>query len=235
MYQHARRIKTILFRKGLILSVLVISFWWAGCSGCQNPQTVSTQASNLDVNIAVSDITETPSDGKVLVVMQFLQNGNVVQLAPDATTSCNGVTLTYNGLLFGNAGRVPLVATGGVYAFTHIRSGVITNVNITVPPRPVFSAPTVDGASLARTNSFTIHYVAGTGTAIYGGASDGTHNVNNSQADNGTFVGLDVSGFNSGPGSLTIQRELQNSIAGTGFHSATEKFFITKAATITWQ
>lgn len=235
MHATLRRVGNVLCSQGLALAVLLISIWNAGCNGCQNPQTVSAPASGLDVTLAISDITENPSDGKVLIVMQFLQNGNVVQLASDAATSCNGVALTYNGLLNGNAGRVPLVAAGGTYVFSHVRSGVTTNVTITVPPRPVFSPPTVDGATLARTNNFTIHYVAGSGVAVFGGAGDGTHNVNNSQADNGMFVGLDVSGFNAGPGSLTIQRELQNSVSGTGFHSATERFYITKAASITWQ
>ncbi|HMK39767.1 MAG TPA: hypothetical protein VK569_10525 [Bacteroidota bacterium] len=220
---------------GFLVMILSLSFWGAGCSGCQNPSTVSAPASQVDVILSVSDISETPSDGKVLVVMQFQQNGTVVQLASDASTSCNGVALTYNGLVFGNAGRVPLVAAGGTYAFTHIRSGVTTNVSITVPPRPVFSPPTVDGATIMRTSSLTIHYVAGTGVAVFGGASDGTHDLNNSQPDNGTFTGLNVSGFNAGPGTLSIQRELQFPVTGTGFHSATERFYITKTAAVTWQ
>jgi hypothetical protein len=220
---------------GIVPLILAISIVWAGCSGCQDPPTVSVPASGLDVNLSVSDITESPSDGKVLVVMQFLQNGTVVQLASDATTSCNGVALTYNGLLFGHAGRVPLVLTGGVYAFRHTRSAVTTNVSITVPPRPVLLPPTVNGATLPRTNSLTIHYVAGTGIAVYGGASDGTQSLSNSQPDNGTFSGLDVSGFNAGAGTVSIQRQLQIPITGTGFHSATEKFFISKSAAVTWQ
>ena len=235
MYHRKPRVGLEIFYAGFVVLTLTISFLWAGCSGCQSPVTVSAPASNLDVNFSISDITEAPSDGKVIVVMQFLQSGNVVQLASDATTSCNGVALTYNGLLFGNAARVPLVPGGGVYAFSYSRSAVITNVSITVPPRPVFSSPTVNGATITRTNSLTIHYVSGTGTAVFGGASDGTHNLNNSQPDNGTFVGLDVSGFNTGAGSLSIQRELQNPITGTGFHSATEKFYITKEAAVTWQ
>jgi hypothetical protein len=112
---------------------------------------------------------------------------------------------------------------------------VNTNVSITAPPRPVFSAPTTAGATLARTSGFTIHYVAGTGTAVIGDASDGTHSLNNSQPDNGAFTGLDVSGFNAGPGTLSIQREIQNPITGTGFHSAAEKYFVTKMVAITWQ
>ena len=108
-------------------------------------------------------------------------------------------------------------------------------MSITAPPRPVFSPPTVGGAALTRTNNFTIFYVAGTGVSVIGGASDGPHGQNNTQPDKGTFVGLDVSGFNPGAGTLSIQRELQNPITGTGFHSATEKFFINKTGAVTWQ
>jgi hypothetical protein len=220
---------------GLALLAFTLPLWLSGCSGCNPPPTVSAAASTLDVNFAVSDITETPSDGKVIVVMQFLQNGSLVQLGTDATVACNGVALTYNALMSGHAARVPLVATGGTYTFTHTRSAVTTTVTITVPPRPVFVAPTVAGATLARTNNFTIHYVAGTGVAVTGYASDGTHDLNNSQPDNGAFTGLDVSGFTAGPGSLSIQRQLQIPLAATGFHSANEKFFITKSAAVTWQ
>ena len=235
MYHHKPRVRSVILYAGFVMLTFTISFWWGGCNGCQSPPMVSVPASDLDVNLAVSDVTETPSDGKAVVVMQFLQNGSLVQLASNATATCNGVALTYNGLLSGHAGRVPLVPTGGVYPFTHSRAGVNTNVNITVPPRPVFSPPTVAGATITRTSSLTIQYVAGTGTAVFGGASDGTHSLNNTQPDNGTFVGLDVSGFNAGPGTLSIQRELQIPISGTGFHSVTEKFFITKTASVTWQ
>ena len=224
-----------LLRSGFLVLTLACSSLWVGCSGCQSPAVVSAPASNLDVNFAVSDVTETPSDGKVIVVMQFLQGGSVVQLGSDATVTCNGVPLTFNALFSGHAARVPLQQPGGVYAFSHSRGGVNTNVSITAPPRPVFSAPTTAGATLARTSGFTIHYVAGTGTAVIGDASDGTHSLNNSQPDNGAFTGLDVSGFNAGPGTLSIQREIQNPITGTGFHSAAEKYFVTKMVAITWQ
>jgi hypothetical protein len=228
-------IGTGLFRLAIGVFTLALAVSWGGCNGCHDPAAVSAAASSLDVNFAVSDITETPSDGKVVVVMQFLQNGTLVQLASDAVVTCNGVPLTYNGLLSGHAARVPLVPTGGTYTFTHTRSAVVTNVNITVPPRPVFVAPTVNGATLARTNNFTIHYVAGTGVSVIGYANDATHGLNNTQPDNGAFTGLDVSGFTAGPGTLSIQRHLEIPHTGTGFHSAMEKFFISKTAAITWQ
>jgi hypothetical protein len=136
--------------------------------------------------------------------------------------------------LFGYAERVPLVATGGIYTFRHSRAGVNTDVAVVVPPRPVFSSPTTAGASLARSSSFTIHYVAGAGTSVRGDASDATNSRNNTQPDDGTHDGLDVSAFTPGPGTLSITRILEAPIGGTGFLSAASKFETGKTITITW-
>jgi hypothetical protein len=196
---------------------------------------VDVPASNLDAILGVLDVSENPSDGKVIVVMQLLQNGKVVQVSSNVSASCNGVALGYNGLLFGYAERVPIMPVGGAYLFQYSRNGVNTDVNVTAPPRPVFTSPTVAGATLARTNSFTIHYVAGTGTSVRGSASDATNSRNNSQPDDGTFGGLDVSGFAAGPGTLSITRSLESIIGGTGFLSAKTKYDTNKTIAITWQ
>lgn len=203
--------------------------------GCKPPPVVSAPASTIDAKFSVLDTPENPSDGKVIVVAQFMQNGKVIQVASDATVTCNGVVLTFNGLVLGNAERVPQVAPGGTYTFRYNRAGINTNVAITVPARPVFSAPTVAGAAILRSTNFTIHYVAGAGTSVRGDASDGSHNLNNSQQDDGTFDGLDVSGFNAGPGTLGITRTLENALPSTGFLSASSSFSINKTIAITWQ
>ncbi len=214
---------------------IVLSSWFGGCSGCQSPSAVDAPASNLDVKFNVLDISEIPSDGKVIVVVQYSQGGNAVKVASNATTSCNGITLTYNDLLFGYAERVPQVAVGGNYNFRHTRTGVNTDVSVPVPPRPVFASPTVAGSTLARTNNFTIRYATGTGTSVRGDASDATNSKNNTQPDDGTHDGLDVSGFVAGPGTLSITRVLENPISGTGFLSAEKKFETNKTINITWQ
>jgi hypothetical protein len=158
-----------------------------------------------------------------------------VKVASNTTTTCNGITLWYNDLLFGYAERVPIQVVGGTYAFRHSRNGVNTDVNVASSPRPVFSAPTIAGATLARTNNFTIHYVAGTGTSVRGDASDATNSKNNTQPDDGTHDGLNVSGFVAGPGTLSITRVLENPLSGTGFLSAAKKFETNKTINITWQ
>lgn len=224
--------KTLLIGMVLMLIGLVL---FAGCSGCQSPAVVDEPASNLDVKFSVLDIAESPSDGKVICVMQLLKNGSVVQVSSNATGSCNGVPLSYNALVFGYAERIPIQPVGGTYTFRYSRNGVNTDVGIAVPPRPVFASPTVAGATLARTINFTIHYVAGGGTSVRGNASDGTNSKNNSQPDDGTHDDLDVSGFNTGPGTLSITRTLESPLTGTGFLSATKRFETNKTINITWQ
>jgi hypothetical protein len=216
------------------LMTVLLGACLTGCSGCQSPPIVDAPASNVDVRLSVLDIAEVPSDGKVIVVMQFFQGGKVVQMASNVSLSCNGVPLTWNGLLSGHAERVPIQPVGGNYVFSFVRTGVPTTATVTVPPRPVFVAPTIAGASIPRTNSFTIHYVPGTGTSVRGNASDGTHSANNSQPDDGTFDNLDVSGFNAGPGVISVTRTLEGTLPGTGFLSAKTLYDTNKEVSVTW-
>ena len=218
--------RTILFLFSLML---------AGCNNCQPPAVVDEPASNVDVKLIVLDISETPSDGKVIVAMQFTQNNKVVEISSNVTLTCNGVALPWNGLMLSHAERVPLQPVGGTYVFRYLRNGVSTRVTVTVPSRPVFTVPTIAGAILARTNNFTIHYLPAGGTSVRGDASDDTHSLNNSQPDDGTFDGLDVSGFNAGPGTLSIDRTLENNLSGTGFHTAKTQYNTSKTINITWQ
>lgn len=213
---------------------VVLGLSLAGCSGCQQPSVVDAPASALDVKISVLDIAEVPSDGKVIVVMQFFQGTSTVEMASNITLRCNGVVLPWNGLMFGHAERIPIQPVGGTYACTFTRGGVTTTANVVVPPRPVFLAPTIAGAFLPRSNNFTIRYVAGIGTSVRGGANDATNAVNNSQPDDGTHDGLDVSGFVPGPGTLSITRTLEGALTGTGFLSARTKYDTNTTIAITW-
>jgi hypothetical protein len=214
--------------------VLLLSAVMTGCSGCQAPPVVDVPASSVDVKISVLDIEEVPSDGKVIVVMQFFQGGSVVQMSAGIAVSCNGVPLTWNGLLGGHAERIPIQPVGGAYACSFVRGIVTTTANVTVPPRPVFVSPTVAGAALVRSTSFTIHYMAGTGSSVRGDASDGTNSKNNSQPDDGTFDNLDISGFNAGPGTISITRTIEGTLPGSGFLSAKSHYDTNKRVAITW-
>ncbi len=232
MFKQTHQVSRILF-SGLM--VVLLGAWLAGCSGCQSPGVVDVPASNIDVKISVLDIAEVPSDGKVIVVMQFFQGGTVVQVSSNVALTCNGVALTWNALLSGHAERVPIQPVGGTYVCQYSRGGVNTTASVTVPPRPVFVTPTIAGATLARNNNFTIHYAAGTGTSVRGDASDGPNSKNNSQPDDGTHDGLDVSGFSAGPGTLSVTRVLEGTLTGTGFLSAKTHYDTNKQINITWQ
>lgn len=232
MSKHIRSAGSILI---VSATTILLGAFLAGCSGCQEPAVVNAPASALDVKLVVLDIAEVPSDGKVICVMQFTQNGKVVQMSSSIALSCNGVPLPWNGLVVGHADRVPIQPVGGTYMFQFSRAGVNTVASVTVPARPVFSPPTVAGATLARTSNFTIHYVPGTGTSVRGNASDGTNSRNNSQPDDGTHDGLDVSGFSAGPGTLSLTRTLEGTLAGTGFLSAKTQYDTNKQINITWQ
>jgi hypothetical protein len=220
------------FQRGLIFFIGIVGAFLV-LNACKPADTVDKPASELDVKAHVVDTEENPSDGKVAVVMQFFFDGKYVKLAGNAAMTCNGVTLTDNGL--GYAARVPQQPVGGTYTFQHSRGGVNTTAAVTVPARPVFSPPTVQGATITRTANFTIFYVPDNGKAVRGRASDGTNSVNNSQDDDGTHEGLDVSGFNAGPGSLGLTREYEDPIGGTGFHSAERNYSSGKSIDITWQ
>jgi len=214
----------------------IISLVWIGLAfliACQPPATVDKPASELAVKLTVIDTDETPSDGKVPVVMQFFFDGKYVKLASNATVTCNGVTLTDHGL--GYAERVPIQSVGGTYTFQHSRGGVNTTVSVTAPPRPVFVSPTA-GLSVPRSSNLTISYVAGSGSGIRGSAGDGsTGKGGNLQPDNGTYSGFDVSDLNAGAGTIGLTREFTDiHTGGSGFSSVESKYSSGSDINITW-
>jgi hypothetical protein len=98
----------------------------------------------------------------------------------------------------------------------------------------VFSSPTIAGAMLARSDSFSIHCIPGGGTPVRENATDGTNTKNNSQPDTGVHGGLDVNGFTSGAGTLSITRTLEWIIPGNGFQSAKAQYDTNLSIAITW-
>src|SRR5258705_4739388 len=115
LFSSLRRSHSIIL---LTLSVLV--------AACDPPATVDLPASGLDVKITVIDVTESPSDGKVPVVMQFFSNGKYVKLPTTVSVTCNGVILTDNGLC--PAERVHLLSPGNQYIFMPVRNGITTTL-----------------------------------------------------------------------------------------------------------
>lgn len=215
-----------------LIGWLAVALWLL--AACNNPPpVVDLPAADLDVKITVVDTDANPADGKAPIVVQFFNGGTFVQLSNNVAVSCNGVALTWNGL--GYAERVPLVAPGGIYRCTHGRSGVNTSVDIVVPARPVFVAPT-QGATVNRSSGLTITYVPGSGTGMRASAGDGSTGLGgNLQADDGTFSSFDVSSLQAGPGSLGLTREFTFTPGGTGFQSAEIKYSSGADINVTWQ
>lgn len=214
------------------VGVLVLLGLFLSFSTCKPPATVDKPASELDLKVFVIDTDATPSDGKVPVVMQFYVGGKYVELSGSASLSCNGVALTDRGLGYGE--RVTMVAPGGTYTFRHSRGGVNTTVSVTVPSRPVFISPT-EGASVARSSSLTITYVAGSGSGVRGSAGDSSMGKSGSlQVDDGSYSGFNVSDLSAGPGRLGLTREFEGTVSGTGFASVQTEYSCGSGIHVTW-
>jgi hypothetical protein len=220
------------FLRGALLPLLLVG-GIVFLNACKEPATVDKPASELSVKLTVIDTDESPSDGKVPVVMQFFFQGEYVKLSSNAAITCNGVTLTDHGL--GYAERVPIAPVGGAYVFQHSRSGVNTTVGVAVPARPVFVSPTA-GSSVARSTNLSISYVAGNGSGIRASAGDGSTGLGkNLQPDNGIYTGFDVSSLNAGPGTIGITREVENlHSGGAGFSSVESAYSSGSDINITW-
>lgn len=225
-----RTTRSLVFNPGsLLLSGLFLG-------ACMPPPTTDLPASDLNVKITVIDTAENPSDGKVPIVVQFVSNGRVVALASNATVTCNGVAMSWNGLVVGYAERVPIVAVGGTYSCAHRRNGVTTTANVTVPSRPVFVSP-AQGDLVTLSKNLTIKYIPADGTGVDAGAGDGVTGIEQNifEPDNGVYTGLDVSPLRGGPGSINLIRKFEATPSGTSFRSVQITYHSSSRITVTWQ
>ena len=225
-----------LYGGGTAIAVVVaLCLSLEGCVGCCTLSLYHGPASALDVRITVLDLDENPGDGLVPVIVQFMYNGNPVQIDPGINVQCNGVAMPWSGAFYGHAERVPMQPPHGKYTIEFTSAGLVSNARVTAPERPVFKSPTIAGATLSRSNNFTIHYVSGGGNSVLGRASDAARSAGNSQVDDGTHDGLDVSGFSPGPGKLSITRIQDLLPSGTGFHSAEAVYNVNRQIAVTWR
>jgi len=191
--------------------------------------------SSLAVKITINDLTATPSDGRVPVIMQFLTNGSPVQLADNATVTANRDVLTWNGDVSGYAGRVAPINRVYYWDFKHTRNGVKSEVlvDMQLPYRPVILSPTA-GARVTRSSNLPVTYVPGGGIGVRCYADDGSTTLAGTvQPDNGT-CSLDVLSFHNGPGSVSVTRELARTPTNWGFQSVTVDHTIGARETVTW-
>jgi hypothetical protein len=199
---------------------------------CTPPATVDEPAGNLEVKAAFIDVDESPSDGKQPVIVQLFRGGAFVQLAGTAMVEANGVPLTWNGI--GYAERVPLVPPGGAYTISHRRGATVTRMNVTVPPRPVITTPAA-GATVARSPTFVITYPPGGGTSVRPGvAGPATSRSGAAQPDDGTAT-IDASDVGTGPGSVSLVRDVEGTVSGTGFAAARFVYTTGKRQPVVWQ
>jgi hypothetical protein len=200
-------------------------------NACNPPPVVDLPGSSLVAKATVIDTEANPSDGKVPIGMQFFSNGTFVELAANATISCNGTVLPWNGL--GYLARVPVVAPGSTYVCTHVRLGVTSTLVVTVPARPVILSPAA-GASVSRSASLAVTYVPDGGTGIRPSAGDGSTGLGgNVQPDSGSSS-IDASSLKPGPGSIGVVREFTFTSAGGGFQSATIVYSSGSDIDVTW-
>jgi hypothetical protein len=229
---------TVVTSIGMICAVVIFPVL---LDSCKPPPVVDVPASDLKVKIVVTDFEPNPSDGKVIVAVQFFQNGKYVKLKSDVEVKCNGAILSYEtlgGLAY--ADRVQLMPAGGSYLKEHIRQGVTTTVSLPVPPRPEILSP-APNETLARTADVEILYAAGSGDHVTGrahGTKAGSGSVSTTagdQPDNGTYSGLDATGFDPGPGSLSLARLLTNTYTGgNNFSSVESEYNSGSKVNITW-
>ena len=213
---------------GLCLTVLTLT-------DCGPPPVVDVTAADLTVEPTIADVDPAPWDGKLLVAVQFLEGGSVVQLALSNTVTCNGVVLIWNGLLRGYIERVPLVGPGGSYAITHMGAGVTTQINVPVPPRPALTSPS-PGASLPRTANLMIDYVAASSAGVLPSATGGIISISGAEQPDTGVATLDVTALPVGPGTVGVLRRIVSSPSNTGFGSVTATYTISSVDThVTWQ
>jgi hypothetical protein len=190
------------------------------CQSCQAPVATDTSPGALDVKLIVLDLEPTPSDGKVIVGMQFFSNGNIVQVGT-GVANCDGVNLTLNPLI-GNAyaERVPLLSPGLSYHFAYIYGSTTTTVDVPAPPRPTITSP-APNQSVARTATVSVTYPPGGGAAVIVGTTttDG-YTEHAEQPDNGTYSNVDMTAEPAGAGSVKLKRIFRPTFSGTAFKSA---------------
>lgn len=211
---------------------LVLGTVGVGAAACTPTPTVEEPASALDVTATFLDVDEQPADNKVPVVVQFFKGGTFVQLGEKTTVKCNDTPLDFDGL--GYAARVPIVAPGGMYTILHTRDGMQTRMIVTVPARPVITNPDA-GSMQFRSQAFQIAYEPGNGKSIRPGVSGPGGSLTGAEMpDNGTAT-IDASGVGAGMGTVSITRDLEGTVAGTGFASAKFTYSTSHAQRVNWQ
>lgn len=202
------------------------------CSSCTNTSFTGDPPENLEIQAHFVD-SEEPTDGKILVAVQFFQKAKFVDLTSGATIRCNGTELTHTPL--GYTGRVTAVAAGGTYEVAHELSGERTLLRVTAPARPVITSP-VAGAQLSRTAELVIQFTAGGGSSVQAMAIGPAGSVmGESTPDRAGMTKVTATTVGAGNGSLVLTREIEGGVDGTGFAGASFVYAVEKRLPVVWQ
>ena len=226
-----------MIRRAAAVAALGLALGGMLAAGSCEPETAKdTSPGALDVKLIVLDLEAQPSDGKVIVGIQFLSGGSVVDVGSGDIALCDGVTLTRNALLGqAYAGRVPLRPAGQSYRFEYKRGSTTTTVDLPAPARPTLTSP-APGSTLARTMPLQVTYPAGGGAAvIVSTSSPAGSNDHGERPDNGSYGPVDVSAFQAGTGHVALKRVFRPQLSGTTFRSAVGDLTTMSArAPVTW-
>lgn len=204
---------------------------WAAAALVSCGGTTFEPASALELRATVVD-SQSATDGKLVVAVQFYQQGELVQVGGDVVVSCNDQKLEWNGLAYG--ARLNPAAVGQSLAVAHERQGVRTRALIQVPPRPVITSP-VAGAQVQRAQTLQVLYQAGSGTSVQVSvAGPAASRQSAEQPDNGT-ASVEALAVGAGVGTITLVRKVEGVVAGTGFASARYTYTIDAQQAVTWQ
>ena len=223
-------------RSSLAFAGLTFATWAtcaAGLAGCATTEIIDAPAAELELQPAFLDLDAAPPDGKLPVLVQVFHDGSFVELSDAHTLHCNGVRLIFNGL--GYAERIDAVAAGGSFTISHTTGDVTTEASVTVPPRPVITAPDHNELVL-RNTAFEIDYVDGTSAGVRATASDAVTAVASIEQPDTGLVLIDVSPLQFGPGTVDVTRRIETSSAGTGFAGFVATYNVSSIpVAVTWQ
>jgi hypothetical protein len=215
----------------MTMTVAMMTAAAALTAGCVATRISSNPPEELEVKATFVD-TESPSDGKQAVAVQFFEKGTLLDLRSGATIRVNGVELPRTAL--GYVGRVPQLASGGTYAIEHSLDEEKVSMTVTVPARPVITAP-LAGAQLVRRAAQLVEFAPGGGSNVQASATGpaGSQSVTG-QPDSG-MIQLDTSAVGVGAGTISIVREMTGKVSGTGFKDASFSYSIGKTHPVVWQ
>jgi len=223
--------------KGLGLTLLVLAILKDPCQRIPDaPLSRETLWSNLDVDVfIVSPEYERTSTVRV----RLLRNGQPAVLPLRARVSCQGIRLEpssegWVGVLRTSQRRSPEYCCD----FVGGERQDVASLCIPAPERPQFAWP-LEGDEVPRQNGVVIRYYDSKATRVRVSATGGEGNAQREltfgeRVDDGDYP-IDGSSFPPGAGTVTLTRELEETLPVIGLRSAHAKVATSLTVHITWR